>query len=81
MYISDQFQQIVISVDQYCFISSLEKMTHSIFSFVDPASVTKGEVLNDFGKGDARHFNNHVNMVWHPTIPVDLMVESMNSFG
>jgi len=78
--VAHQFQEILISIDQYGFVSPLEEVPRFPLSPVGPARVAEGEVLHDSRQGDVRHLNQQMDVVGHETESMDAMAVALCSF-
>ena len=57
MDVAREFEQISLSVNEDCLVSSLKEVARPALSPIDPPGIAKTEILQDSRKRDVAHLN------------------------
>ena len=73
--VTNQFQKVAVTINQNSFVTSLKKMTGSLFPPVDPAGITERKVLHASRQGDGANLYYEVDMIGHQAECMDTVTE------
>jgi hypothetical protein len=77
---TDEFKQRAVSVDQHSFIAPLEEMASPFFASVDPASVSKKEILQTARQRDIAGLEDKMDRVGHEAEGMHPIAETASAF-
>ena len=78
VYVTNEFKEVGVGIDQNGFITALEEVADSLLSLIDVSGVSEAEVLDDSGQRDVTDLDGDVDVIGHEAEGMDAVPESFS---
>lgn len=80
MNIADKIKKVIVPINHDRLVPPLKKRARAILAAIDPAGVSKSDILHQSGEGDVSNLNSEMNVIGHQAKGMNATTESLDNF-